>query len=690
MSRPLTEAGFPSGARVPLAVTVVALLSLAVFCGVRLGGHQDGSSVEVVASSHQWFAENLARSVGESVREAAGDLAAAVRRYGVRPDYGTDQTIEFFAKNTPRSRGLAVVNRSSGKLLASAGEAVPIESLAIGEVTGSAVRVVADHDGGVQTVIADVLTGTDRLVIMSMDLAVPAPAVDSLRLPSTVLLATDGGEVIGSSAGDELITRAAAAATSGTGGHLVGAEQALADGRAVVPIVAYSPVTTGTAKARLGISVLLSGATPPDDDAVTVGGLWPALSLLGVTLVVALLIGGGLVRPVRRLRRDAMTVASGQSWPGRRYRISETRRIAGAFGATGPPGRCSALVAVVLAFLVLIGWSGGVLWTLGRQEVRVPQQAVEITQSLAANTAHTLRRSLQQSLTDLRAMAARITDTDELDPVLQEMSARHPRYRSVYVIDPQGVILARAGRKPLRAEQPPPDGFGLHQQDTAGRVPIIYAAAQLADGKHVVIGELDVVKLSALARKPGGVGRLVDSGLRTVAATVGFRAYEELTAEPLRRSVTSAMHGAAEPAVHEVDGRLSVVAAAAIYGSQATNELQWTVVIEQPVSQLPLPGNHIRRGAWLAALVAAVVALGMLGWHLLVLVLPLRRLASVADRFAAGDTRTVIYPQRPDEIGTVARCLELHRQAKDRYGHHHGPEVRDGGHNGTLRNAKGQ
>ncbi|MDT7789688.1 MAG: hypothetical protein QOF58_8107, partial [Pseudonocardiales bacterium] len=157
-----------------------------------------------------------------------------------------------------------------------------------------------------------------------------------------------------------------------------------------------------------------------------------------------------------------------------------------------------------------------------------------------------------------------------------------------------------------------------------------------------------------------------DAELRTVAATVGYQAYEPLAAEPLRASVSEALKGVPDPAVWEVDGRTSVVASAALYGSKDFNDLQWAVVVEQPVSQLPLPGNHIRRTAWLAALVSSVVGLVAFGWFLLVLLLPLRRLAASADRLAAGDTTTVIYPQRPDEIGTVARCLELHRQSVER------------------------
>jgi hypothetical protein len=51
------------------------------------------------------------------------------------------------------------------------------------------------------------------------------------------------------------------------------------------------------------------------------------------------------------------------------------------------------------------------------------------------------------------------------------------------------------------------------------------------------------------------------------------------------------------------------------------------------------------------------------GWLLFAVLGPLRRVARAADALSAGDVRSVIYPQRHDEIGTIASCLEICRQA---------------------------
>ncbi|MEV6238372.1 HAMP domain-containing protein [Lentzea sp. NPDC051838] len=658
LERQMAEAGFPSGARVPAIAVVAVLTLLAAFCATRLGGQPDASETAVVARSQQWFAEVLARSAGESVNDAVGDLATAVKLSGT--ETGTpERAVAYFARTSPRIRGVAVLDRSTGALLAAAGEPVPIESVP----REASSRVVV---GGkiARTVASSVLPGGDRTVVVSTELAV---AADS---SGAVLLSTMDGESVELRPGerdDDLVRRAVAEAEDGKSGYLVGS------GQAAVPIVAYAPVTTGTAKTRLGVSVLLSTSVPAIESTRPASAFVPAASLLGVLLLVLFLLWGALVRPLRRLREDALALASGElDTAVRRSRISELERIGAALAGErrAPRWSFSARVPVALAAVVVLAWAGTVALTLGRQDVQVPERATRVAQSLANATAAAVQGSLQQGVADLKVLATRISSTgsNELRPALEELSARHPRYRSVYVVDASGTVEVRAGRAPMREDGPPPDKPAIHQQNNVGRVPVVYASAPLPGSRRVLIGELDVVKLSAVVRKPGGAGRLVDAGLRTVAATVGFRAHEKITEEPLRRNVSKALRGEQEPSVEDVGGRRSVVASAPIRGSRATSELQWAVVIQQPVSDIPLPGNDVRRTAWLVSLVAAVTALGLLGWYLLVIVLPLRRLAASADRFSNGDRNTVIYPQRPDETGTIARCLELRRQMIDERG----------------------
>ncbi|MEU4746370.1 HAMP domain-containing protein, partial [Actinosynnema sp. NPDC023658] len=91
--------------------------------------------------------------------------------------------------------------------------------------------------------------------------------------------------------------------------------------------------------------------------------------------------------------------------------------------------------------------------------------------------------------------------------------------------------------------------------------------------------------------------------------------------------------------------------------------LGWTVVSEKPGAELALPVNDVRRHAKLVALIAALAALFGYGWLLFSVLGPLRRVARAADRLVRGDLQSVIYPQRHDEVGTIASCLEICRQA---------------------------
>jgi HAMP domain-containing protein len=58
------------------------------------------------------------------------------------------------------------------------------------------------------------------------------------------------------------------------------------------------------------------------------------------------------------------------------------------------------------------------------------------------------------------------------------------------------------------------------------------------------------------------------------------------------------------------------------------------------------------------------LALLLFGWLYFLILLPLRALARAADRLAAGDVDTVIPPVRQDEVGAIAVCLDICRQAK--------------------------
>ena len=336
----------------------------------------------------------------------------------------------------------------------------------------------------------------------------------------------------------------------------------------------------------------------------------------------------------------------GENVPTGRVRISARTLV---FAAVAPLLVCAVVVGVVA----------------GETVPTVPDLVVQGERGLAEVTAGALRDQFSASLTDLRTFAARATgDVTSLKPALANLIAQNNRYRSVYVTDADGAVQVTAGRTPLRTTERPPAGSGLHQQNTAGRIPVLYASTPLPDHTHVLFGELDVARLSSILRRSAGNGKLVDSGLRTLASADGYRAFDPLTDQALRLSVTDALGGVGRPSTDQIDGRWCVVAAATVTGSPSIEPLRWTVVLQQPLTTLPLPDNVVRRYFLFAALASGSAALLLLGWYHLCLVRPLRRLAAAAARLVDGDRTTVIYPERLDEIGTLSQCLDAVRRQR--------------------------
>ncbi|WIV52561.1 HAMP domain-containing protein [Amycolatopsis nalaikhensis] len=293
------------------------------------------------------------------------------------------------------------------------------------------------------------------------------------------------------------------------------------------------------------------------------------------------------------------------------------------------------------------------------------EHGVRVTRS-----ADTLRRSLAEGLTDLQSVArlGKGKEPDQLRGMLDRLAGTESRFRSVYVADADGAVRLLAGRESLRDPGKLPEGEGLRQHNTSGRVPVVYAFTPLPDSKNVLVGEFDVPRMAELLGSAGGRVRVVDEGKRTIADTEGYLAFSALTDPVLIKNVDAAQSGK--------DARettpASLVAAQRLADKGNAAALKWVVVAEQPIGSLGVADNTVRSGARVAALLTAVVALMLFAWHFLVVIRPLRRVGEEARRIAGGDTGAVVYPQRQDEIGTIASCVEICRQAltegRDRLG----------------------
>jgi hypothetical protein len=644
-------------------VCAVTLVLLAGFAAVFLGQAGNQPVPVAVVDSQEQLADGVARSLRATAALERSELTALAEQAGSGDG---DELLAAVNAGTTDWLGTAVLDQSGG-LLAARGQLIPTAALP-DTVDGPTTVPTRGTGGGVQLLTALPLDGGQLLAAAS------AVRPRQLRLAAergqTLLLAVRGEGLLHNQGtplapGDPVAPLATEVAGGTVGGQVASAVGPAGEAR-VAPVVAAAPV------GDLGVAVVSVARVPVGPNGSPWQGVVPGASLLALAALVLLLLRSGLVRPVQRLQGRAITFAAGSAVRPARLGIAEVRRISRAlyvsaartWGWSWPrvprwPG-IPAVAVVVVATMAVAGWAGALVVRFADGARELPAQIVDDTQNQVEGAAEAVDASLQRGLTQLATLASAGSDPAALAPELAALSERDSRYRSLYVTDPAGVPVRPAGREPMRQPGPLPDDRGVTVDGTVDRVPVVYVYTALADG-YGLVGEFDVRHLSRLLERVDGRLRVVDPQLRVVLDTGGYRAFERFGREP---------PGPGQPELRTVGGDRSLVAGAPVAGSQLTTALGWLVVSERSLSDYRLPANDLRRVAWLVALIALFVAVvPLFGWHYFVLLVPLRRLAADADRLVTGKSGTVISPCRPDEIGAVAVCLEVSRQAL-----RHGPE----------------
>jgi methyl-accepting chemotaxis protein len=162
---------------------------------------------------------------------------------------------------------------------------------------------------------------------------------------------------------------------------------------------------------------------------------------------------------------------------------------------------------------------------------------------------------------------------------------------------------------------------------------------------------------------------LVDARHKVIGSDAGFRAFQSLPDSSLTELAVDNPQQPGHAIAPTSDG--AAIAAAAPVGSLAgvSRQPSWQVVSSQPVSWLDLSANRTQRLTMLVGMIGLTVSVICLGWLFVVVVRPLRELAQIAERLAAGDRRTVLYPVHHDEVGSITRSLEIIRQRLVASGH---------------------
>ena len=675
----LPESGFPSGISTPSITVLVLLLLHAGLCAMLLDGRGSGTVSAAIAESQEQLVRDAGSAIGASASQGIADLRAVTAVPASTPEDLLTRLLQ-----NGNWRGAAVLDARTRALVASRGEPVSAQSIPT-TVTGTTVTPVVGADGALRLVVAEALPDA-KLLVAARGGRLPNATTGGDRREA-LLLTTSTGQVIDSRGTppdkadtdvNRLVALASAAAAAGEKGDLTGRTVTGPKGRTEQPTVVYTPVSSSKVDGTLGLAVVSVVRAPVSDAEPAGNGTVPALALGGVAMFGFLLVRLVLVNPTRRLRVDALAIADGRLLKTRvrRSRVREVDRIAAAFehcrsdlgGRPARPSRRRVGMATWLATgittVAMFGWSAGVLLTVGSQDVVVPDAVVTSIRNQTTAATEALRRSLNDGLADLTSFASLAGGGDGavtlLRSGLDELIAGQSRYRSVYLVDQSGRATSVAGRPPLRNAEPLSGEPGLSLRQGDAPVPVLFAYAPQPNGQALV-GEFDLDHIARLlGRAPGSV-QLVDSGLRTIAATDGFIAFADLSPE-LRDSAIESGEGRAVARTQEGTNGRAVIVSAPVRGG-AIGELGWRVVAEQPVTDLALPGSELRRNAIVAALVAALLAVLLFGWQYLLLIRPLRRVAAAADEIVAGRYKSVIYPQHQDQIGTIASCLEICRQA---------------------------
>ncbi|MEV6715299.1 HAMP domain-containing protein [Lentzea sp. NPDC051208] len=658
----------------PVAL-LVFFLGIAAATVVLLDSRDGREVPRAFVESQQQIAAGTARAIGATASQSLSDL----RTVAAPRTSGTEQMLDALMRNK-KWRGVSVLAAKSRTLVATRGEAVPIQAVP-GDVSVPTVASTVAANGEVVLIAVSPLPGGQLLAATTAIRLSDADPDQVLR--QSLLLVTLSGKVVAASgplaqgrdASAEALIASAGKAASGEPGFVLGTA-----GEQVQPTLTYARVMPSASPAGLDLAVVAVSDGPLVGTDPAGSGVVPAAALAVLALLGFVLVRRYMTKPVVSVRADLLRLAAGRL--DTRIRASGTTEVARIVAAgkacqdqlnddaereRKTPGTSARIVCFAVA-LSMFGWSAGMLVAFRTPQVEIPGALVASMRVQTGKATEALRRSVNDGLADLETLAAGakeaadIKGTDEpLRASLPELLVSQTRYRSLYLVDREGSVTGEViGRPPLRTAQPPARDSGVRQQNQSGRVPVIFAEVPLEE--TTLIGEYDLDHLRVLLSQVPGHARVVDPGFRTIIATDGFVAFEEVTAESLRRNAGLAKNGSAVAEVHQGSEEPAVVASAAVLGG-SVGRLGWTVTTEKPARELALPENQTRRYAHLLALVAALVTLFGYGWILFTVLGPLRRVARAADNLVAGDLKSVIYPQRHDEIGTIASCLEICRQA---------------------------
>jgi hypothetical protein len=340
------------------------------------------------------------------------------------------------------------------------------------------------------------------------------------------------------------------------------------------------------------------------------------------------------------------------------YRLASSIRLPWSIGLVG-------LLILAVATAVLVGRTD-------ESTLRVPQAVLDYQEQVVRDAAQSVRRSLNEGVTDLdglgRVLAAQGSlKPADLDGALDEFWQAHRRYTSLAAVDSRGAVLARAGPAPppdrLATATPLVSDPGMHEVPRAtGEEPMIEQFVPVTAARsrvRALIAQYDpaFMRFGLEVSRPGPAWVLNQRG-QILGTRVGHARLGTLPRIALRKA---AARGTGASGAQSVGGSFDtqeVVGYAPMAGPGPAGRLRWAVVATRDVGSFALPQTDVRRQGLMAGVALGVLALLIFGWLYIVVVSPVLRVQREAERLAHGDLSKAVEVIRYDEVGLIARSLE--------------------------------
>jgi hypothetical protein len=662
LGQQLPTAGFPAGSYAPALVYLwsTTLIVVATVLGFAV---YDRDDVPVaVRESQQDLMLKVAHSLALTMTAAddSFDQTAAALRAGAP---ATPATIAgLTGENASSWAGVAILTPSTRKAVAASGEALPLNLIPDGKLPERNTAVMT-ADG--PAVIRVSTIGPDRMLIGSQPLRLRNLRLNPDAQHGVYVLTPDGKDyltqgvdAVPASFRGELFRGLPRRRSS----HSETIRVAEWTDRALV--VSAAPVAdTGFVVASVVVADIASGTS-------LTHGLLLALAVALTAGIAYALMRGALINPLHQLLHQAKLDACGAYTKARRsLRIRETYQVAQALAVSaetriqGIRWRPSTMQGLAVAAVVaLLGPAFGVAVALVQPGATVPVQLNRDEESRAEAIGNTLDNALDSGLQTVGDLAGSHPTTTAVGKALTTALTANHRLRGTYLIEPDGTVVASAGRPSLRSRQPVPGQSGVVLDPAVARLPVVYAYQARADGRAFV-AEYDIDYLVGLMRSADGRAVVVDPGLRTILDSEGYRAFQPLRDPTIRAAAVAALAGETISRSTDVHGRPALVAGTALT-TPGVAQLEWVVVLDRDAESLQLPSMLERRWALLMAAAVIAVLVVTLVWQYFIFVRPLRSLASVSDRIVGGDFDEPVTPRRHDDVGAIAMCLEICRQVR--------------------------